>query len=1072
MKWIFGFIFGILFFNTQAQTSFQSSSNPYYWKNKKPFEGYWQQDVYYKINAKLDQKQEIISGDLTLTYTNNSPYELKELFFNLYQNAFTKNSYLTNLQKAHNEKIVFGKWERENKGNEILELTIDGVPHQGQVDGSVMKVPLQKAMSPNSTIEIFIKFNTYYALGGSTRRRMKSFVHRGEKHFNGAHWYPRIAVYDRKFGWTTDQHLNHELYGDFGTYEVALDMPNDYIVEATGMLQNESEVLPKALKDSLHLSRFWSNPWEDKLHFKIKKDSSKRKIWRYKGENVHDFAWIAGPHYRIDEKQYGSFKVVAMVLEPHASGWKNACDFTAQVMNIYSQDFGPYAYPKMVVADSRDGMEYPMLTMDGGRDPSYRSLLAHEVGHNWFYAMINNNETYRAMLDEGFTQFLTAWALEKIDGKNVAFQEPTDPYLKKHFKPQTVRDRVCYLGYKLDAVQHQDPILDVHSDGFNGALGHGGGYGHVYSKTATMFYNLKYVLGDTLFQNSFKHYFRKWSFCHPYIEDMRQAFIEHSQTDLNWFFDQWIDEPKRLDYQVKKLKKLNDSGDYMLTLRRKELMQMPLDLTVIGKSGQKHGFYIPNTWFEKETQSKVLPRWIGWDNKLKTEYTAKINIGEPIKNIIIDTSYTLQDINPTDNSLKGNFTIERENYVDKPWDLNHYNLYYKPMLHYNNFDGVKLGINLNGNLMKFLSSFDATFWLNTQLLRYEVRKDNYSSRNLQDYFGLSLRASKSLDKFLPNSDGNFRLILNNGLFLFQTEFRKRFQDNFSLTLGSKTMQRYEDYSRYYLYSPSVLFDTRANNSFYLTAKLRNQIDMKTTQEINATIRTSFLSTHDYSYAELTHVLSHSLGRFDFKMRNYARLMLSSYFSQPYDVLLNAGNASLETMYDNEYTQALFALPSAWIDNAQTQFQANNINHFGQLGLRGYTNRAFAGSTNISLLNAGSGFSTNLQVHFHRAMPKILPQFGKFLSLQPYLFYDIGTLNDLNFDNLSFYRPHMFLHDAGLGVNMVFSRFRSINFMRGTTFRFDFPLFLSHPETFVNASGVLQEEQSFKFRYQFGFSKTF
>ena len=97
---------------------------------------------------------------------------------------------------------------------------------------------------------------------------------------------------------------------------------------------------------------------------------------------------------------------------------KNAAEYTAAIIQVFSEDIGMYGYPKMIVADARDGMEYPMLTLDGDKDPGYRDLLVHEVGHNWFYGMVANNETYRAMMDEGFTQFLTAWGLEAIDGVN------------------------------------------------------------------------------------------------------------------------------------------------------------------------------------------------------------------------------------------------------------------------------------------------------------------------------------------------------------------------------------------------------------------------------------------------------------------------------------------------------------------------------------------------------------------------------------------------------------------------------------------------------------------------------
>jgi aminopeptidase N len=137
-----------------------------------------------------------------------------------------------------------------------------------------------------------------------------------------------------------------------------------------------------------------------------------------------------------------------------------------------------------------------------------------------------------------------------------------------------------------DAVHNEDPTLNTHSDGFNGALGQGGGYGHVYSKTATMLFNLQYVLGDSLFSGAMKHYFNQWSFCHPYIEDFRQSIIDYTKRDLNWFFDQWIETSKHIDYKFVGLNKLDSGNLYELKLKRKGEMQMPIDLTITGKSAK------------------------------------------------------------------------------------------------------------------------------------------------------------------------------------------------------------------------------------------------------------------------------------------------------------------------------------------------------------------------------------------------------------------------------------------------------------------------------------------------------
>ena len=285
---------------------------------------------------------------------------------------------------------------------------------------------------------------------------------------------------------------------------------------------------------------------------------------------MHDFAFTADPTYRIHDtivypgRANGEgVRCVAIVQEPHASGWQNASEYLAKIIMTFSRDFGVFEYPKMVIADAEDGMEYPMLTLDGGREPTYHYLLIHEVGHNWFYGMLGNNETYRAMMDEGFTQFLTSWGSHVIDGDTMAHDTIKNWYVKKFFEPSDPRDRSCYVGYLRDAMQFNDEPLNTHSDAFNGALGQGGGYGNVYFKTATMLYNLQYVLGDSLFSAALKHYVAQWKFAHPYPEDFRNSVIQFTHVDLNWFFDQWIETTKNIEYGIgcyqKREKRINMS---------------------------------------------------------------------------------------------------------------------------------------------------------------------------------------------------------------------------------------------------------------------------------------------------------------------------------------------------------------------------------------------------------------------------------------------------------------------------------------------------------------------------------
>jgi hypothetical protein len=515
--------------------SFRNSKNTYYWQNRKPDAAYWQQDVHYTINASMDEKDHRIDANQSLEYWNNSPDTLYFVYFHLFQNAFIKGSHLHQLESNNKIKEQLGKKEAEGKGIIVEMIASNDQALKVELDNTIMKVYLNTPLLPGAKTSFDLKFTTHYDRG-ATRRRMQMYDAWGFMHYNGVQWFPKICVYDRKFGWDTYQHLNKEFYADFGSYDVSLNFPSNYIVEATGAIQNREEVLPSALREKLDVKNFAKKPWNEAPSTIIPYVKGERKIWKFHADNVHDFAFTADPSYRISTAYWNGVECVGLVQEPHASGWQTSGEYVAKIIQTFSEDIGMYAYPKMIAADANDGMEYPMLTLDGGRAPSYNGLLVHEIGHNWFYGMIGSNETYRAAMDEGFTQFLTAWGLGRIDGKIIPAAIGKSKWRNRFTEPSRVVDKSVFNAYHSDALNHEEVQLNTHSDDFNGALGHGGGYRLVYYKTASMLYNLEYTLGDSLFSAAMKNYFNQWKIGHPYFEDFKASIINFTHVDLNWFF--------------------------------------------------------------------------------------------------------------------------------------------------------------------------------------------------------------------------------------------------------------------------------------------------------------------------------------------------------------------------------------------------------------------------------------------------------------------------------------------------------------------------------------------------------
>ena len=1016
--------------------SYQSSQNPNYWKNKMPFPGYWQQDVHYTIDATIDEQTDIVTAKENLVYSNNSPDTLKFVYFHLYQNAFQPESYSDDLQKTNGYPARYGRYESQKLGTAIDKINVDGKEVKIQLDNTILKVWLPKPLLPNENVVFDINFKTYFDMGGNVRRRMKVFPAYGFKHFDGVHWYPRICVYDRKFGWETDQHLGKEFYGDYGTYDVTLNFSDNYVAEATGFLQNRDEVLPKELREKLDIKNFANKPWEEKPSVITQYDPKKRKTWKYHAENVHDFAWTADPTYRIGEVYWNGIQMVSLVQEPHASRWQNAAEYTAKVIETYSKDFGMYVYNKMVVADARDGMEYPMLTLDGGGDPSYRGLLAHEVGHNWFFGMVGNNETYRAALDEGFTQFLTAWSQEKIDGLYPVRGLVKQNYTERYYRPERIRYSSVYMGYLRDGVKEDETTLNTHSDDFGGALSHGGGYGNVYYKTATMLYNLQYVLGDTLFQNAMKNYFNTWKIAHPYLEDFRNSIIHYTKTDLNWFFDQWLETSKTIDYKIGKIRKMKD-GQVKITFHRKGEMQMPIDFSVYDLEGKKSDYHIPNNWFEKETKATILPRWIGW-GKLKEKYTATINCPTGFSNVIIDTTYRLGDINLMNNAHKTPISVKFDARTYNVSDWKNYEIFARPDVWYNRVDGFKLGFHLNGNYMQTKHIFDFTFWVNSGLRFLTSNTENvFNSYNPISFKGNYRTAT---NRILKGSSINLSVRYLDGLIASNVgfEFKNR-KESTTYYAYFKAMYRSDSTDLGYLMYPNDWNIKKWNNT--VNAGLKHLYDYKRGEGgIKLNLRSTAIgSDYDYAQINLSVVNSNYISRFVIKTRFFAQWGTGSDVA-PESALYLAG-ANPEEMMENKYVRSAAFFPQQFNGYGNT---TNNFQFGGGLNLRGYngylTPFERPDGSIIAAYRGNTGAAGNIEIEFDQLF-RIRPKFTrKWLKINTYLFGDVGVINaNLPNEKLKFAEPRA---DAGLGIAATIKKWGPLALEKPLTIRFDMPFLLT------------------------------
>jgi hypothetical protein len=998
------------------------------------FSQYWQQDVHYRINCNLDTKSKIITGEESLIYTNNSPDTITVAPFHLYQNSYSPGSYFSKKQGRSDE---FSKLTDEDFGWTKIDELKDGLGNnlENNLDNTILYVNLNKPLLPGEKTEFKMKFRTKFS---SIRHRLNySYDEWGNIQFSVAQWYPKICVYDQ-FRWHDDQDFGHEFYGDFGTFDVSITLPEHFIMDATGVLQNKDEALPDDLLKKIDIRNFKDKPFGEKPGIIIP-ESAKEKTWKFHAENVHDFAWIADPTFRRGYAEWNGIHVISYAREYKASKWQDAAEFTAKVIEIYSKDFGKYAYPKMIISDVDNGMEYPMLTMDGGESPDYYGLLAHEVGHNWFYGILGNNETREPYMDEGFTQFIESWSMERLTdstGKFIKFDEYIPGSLPKRtdYREQGIYQRYMDLaraGYENKITTHSDWTIDGNAYGVS-----------AYHKPATMLFNLQYVLGYDMFLNCMQAYFKKWSLKHPHPQDFIDAVQKVSGRELDWFFEQWLNTTVKCDYKIKNYSTKKTAGDNYeseITLYRKGDMIMPLDLKITLDNGKSLNYHIPvDRSAKKEDGLIILPKWTGWQDWNRT-YTAKINLPADISKIEIDPTRRLADLFPLDNQTG---LPDIELLFFNPEKYHRASLYklqpsWRPDIWFNDISGIKPGLKLSLNYPLNTSFPYISSYLN---LWYGIR-DNKLNVEYN---------SKTPNKYAGNLAYNyFYLSIMEGRAAANLTFEKKIAPVLSadkittIALSLKHFQLYND--------DYILDKTRWNmgkvNSLQLTISESRSNSLYYSNSY-VSLKTTIMGTeYDFSKITLGNNSTMDCGGMRIKTRIFAGYTRGDVPAQELFYLSGASPIDeYSGSYPNSYYRSRGLLPNDLVRKYHTALEGGD-------NLRGYVNQDYSGTRAASFGIALS--STGLT--------------NVFDLFTPYIFYEMGNVDSEIRDGfiMQFFSP--FKHDLGAGINMKMPPIFSLIGLNNI--RFDFPVWVSNPVNFYPA-GSDKNEDNFKFRWLISFNRAF
>jgi hypothetical protein len=542
-----------------------ATPNMYRTASGAPGPEYYQQRADYKINIELDDKNSILYGSETITYTNNAKESLDYLWLQLDQNGASKNGQKKLVESTkYDTQISVGAFSKT-----FLEEPFDGgfviesitnknlQPVKYTVNETMMRVELDKPLQKGKSIDLNIKWKykiNNYAIEGEGRSGYELFDDKN-KLYVIAQFYPRMAVYNDVEGWQNMQFWGSgEFALPFGNFEVNITVPADHILEATGTLQNRAEVYtPEQLKRYALAEKSYDKPvvivTEAEAIQTEKGFSDQKKTWKFKAENVRDIGIATSRKFILDAMavKLGEKSVMAISLYPKEGNplWEEySTRAVAHTLKTYSHYTFDYPYPKAISVSAQDqGMEYPMICWNFGRpeaDKTYTDrvkygmlgVVIHEVGHNFFPMIVNSDERQWTWMDEGLNSFLESLAEITFDPKFPLRRGPA----------KTI------VPYMAGSQTGLEPIMTnsetIRQFGNN-----------AYGKPAAALNILREtILGHDLFDYAFKTYANRWKFKHPTPEDFFRTMEDASGTDLDWFWRGWFYTTDYCDIGLKDVK--------------------------------------------------------------------------------------------------------------------------------------------------------------------------------------------------------------------------------------------------------------------------------------------------------------------------------------------------------------------------------------------------------------------------------------------------------------------------------------------------------------------------------------
>jgi hypothetical protein len=557
-----------------------STPNMYRTGSGAPGSAYYQQQADYKIDVILDDRKMKLSGFETITYTNNSPDNLKYVWVQLDQNMRSKDSKTPLIEGSGVAPVAlpskfFSDYMNEpfDGGFNIEEVKdTKGNPLQYFINRTMMRVDLPKVLKHGESFSFSIKW--WYNINDHVEKRDRSgyeyFPEDGNRLYVMAQFYPRMAVYNDVEGWQNSQFWSQDEFAlSFGNFEVNITVPADHILDATGKLMNRKDVFSETMMSRYEQAKeSYDKPvfivTQEEAEAAEKGFSNETKTWKLYAENVRDFGFATSRKFIWDmmSVKIGGKDVMAVSMYPKEGNplWEEwSTKVVASTLKTYSNMTFDYPYHKAISVHSKNqGMEYPMICWNYGRpktDGTYSDhikygmmgVIIHEVGHNFFPMIVNSDERQWAWMDEGINTFVEHIAKQEFGKTYPSSLSLNDEVFPSNAGPANLI--TPYMG------MDQDFLVPIMTKGLNMDKYKQFGYAAYYKPATALNILRETIMGHELFDYAFKEYAQRWMFKHPTPEDFFRTMEDASAVDLDWYWRGWFYTTDWVDIGIADVKK-------------------------------------------------------------------------------------------------------------------------------------------------------------------------------------------------------------------------------------------------------------------------------------------------------------------------------------------------------------------------------------------------------------------------------------------------------------------------------------------------------------------------------------